>query len=148
MTKNTRCPCGDGAYETCCAPFHRGQSVPDAERLMRARYSAFALGDADYLWRTLHSSHDDRSRDRADWSASFAKSEASRSYRGLRIVETRPPDDAGVARVLFLARIRERGRDVGFAELSYFAEEDGDWRYITGVIAGGRSELSIEALED
>ncbi len=50
--------------------------------------------------------------------------------------------------MLFIARIRERGRDVGFAELSYFAQEDGDWRYITGVIAGGRSELSIEALED
>lgn len=115
---------------------------------MRARYSAFALADADYLWRTLHSSHDDRSRDPVDWRESFSKSEASRTYRGLRIVDTRPPDDSGVARVLFIARIRERGRDVGFAELSYFAQEDGDWRYITGVIAGGRSELSIEALED
>ncbi|PRC56851.1 hypothetical protein C6A85_36520, partial [Mycobacterium sp. ITM-2017-0098] len=30
------------------------QQAQTAEQLMRSRYSAFAVGDADYLWRTWH----------------------------------------------------------------------------------------------
>jgi len=45
------CPCGLPApYAECCGRFHRGEAVaPTAEALMRSRYSAFAVGDADYL---------------------------------------------------------------------------------------------------
>lgn len=51
-----RCPCLSGdSYEDCCAPFHRGDSWPaTAERLMRSRYSAFALGHRDYLLASWH----------------------------------------------------------------------------------------------
>ncbi|WP_382309573.1 YchJ family protein [Herbiconiux sp. UC225_62] len=51
-----RCPCLSGeVYGECCAPFHRGEAhAPTAERLMRSRYSAFAVGDADYLLATWH----------------------------------------------------------------------------------------------
>jgi SEC-C motif-containing protein len=42
------CPCGAGAYEVCCAPLIRGQQLaPTAERLMRSRYSAFALAGVE-----------------------------------------------------------------------------------------------------
>ncbi|MBN9612983.1 MAG: SEC-C domain-containing protein [Actinobacteria bacterium] len=44
------CPCGRGeAYARCCGPIHEGVAAPTAERLMRSRYSAFALGLAAYL---------------------------------------------------------------------------------------------------
>lgn len=44
------CPCGRGiAYAACCGPLHAGEPAPTAERLMRSRFSAFALGDAAYL---------------------------------------------------------------------------------------------------
>jgi SEC-C motif-containing protein len=47
------CPCGrDVAYAECCGPLHAGAAAPTAERLMRSRYSAFALGDAGYLLAT------------------------------------------------------------------------------------------------
>lgn len=36
----------------CCGPIHEGSPAPSAERLMRSRYSAFALGNADYLLAT------------------------------------------------------------------------------------------------
>ncbi|OXM63390.1 MULTISPECIES: YchJ family protein [Amycolatopsis] len=51
-----RCPCGLGeTYENCCAPLHRGESAaPTAERLMRARFSAFAVGEVDYLLASWH----------------------------------------------------------------------------------------------
>ena len=54
----TRCPCLSGdTYDACCGPIHRGVAdAPTAERLMRSRFSAFALGDAAYLLASWHSS--------------------------------------------------------------------------------------------
>lgn len=51
-----QCPCGSGAvYEVCCGPLHHGElQAETAEQLMRARYAAYARGDADYLFRTWH----------------------------------------------------------------------------------------------
>ncbi|SDM76786.1 YchJ family protein [Actinacidiphila guanduensis] len=48
------CPCGlPAAYGECCGALHAGRSAaPTAERLMRSRYSAFAVRDAAYLLRT------------------------------------------------------------------------------------------------
>jgi SEC-C motif domain protein len=53
---NGPCPCGAGeAYGDCCGRFHRGEAnAPTADALMRSRFSAFALGDADYLRETWH----------------------------------------------------------------------------------------------
>lgn len=50
------CPCGSGrTYGGCCQPHHRERTRPaTAEELMRARYSAFAARQADFLWRTWH----------------------------------------------------------------------------------------------
>jgi SEC-C motif domain protein len=51
------CPCGLGKeYDSCCGRYHGGTPAPTAEQLMRSRYSAFALGDGDYLLRTWHPS--------------------------------------------------------------------------------------------
>src|ERR1700691_1714199 len=48
------CPCGLGDdYASCCGRLHAGAPAPTAESLMRSRYSAFAVGDAGYLPRTL-----------------------------------------------------------------------------------------------
>lgn len=51
-----RCPCLSGSrYSECCGPFHAGTAAaPTAERLMRSRYSAYAVGDVDYLLRSWH----------------------------------------------------------------------------------------------
>ncbi|WP_018682945.1 YchJ family protein [Actinokineospora enzanensis] len=50
-----RCPCGTGLpYDDCCGRAHAGTPAPTAEALMRSRYSAFALGDVDYLLRSWH----------------------------------------------------------------------------------------------
>ncbi|MFK8004402.1 MAG: YchJ family protein [Polyangiales bacterium] len=151
-TKNV-CPCGSGrAYGACCGPVHAGTEAKDAEALMRSRYSAFAKGDGAYLWRTLHSSHDDRTAktSEAEWLERFAAGEAkhNRSYVGLRIIDTAPPDEQGVARVLFVARVKERGSVSSFAELSFFAEENGGWRYIAGILMDPVRATSIEELDD
>lgn len=52
------CPCHSGeTYDECCARFHRGEALaPTAERLMRSRYSAYVLGETEYLLKTWHPS--------------------------------------------------------------------------------------------
>ena len=48
------CPCGNGAvYQVCCGPLHNGErEAVTAEELMRSRYSAYAKGLSDYVFRT------------------------------------------------------------------------------------------------
>lgn len=44
------CPCGSGQLlSACCAPLHAGVAAASAEQLMRSRYSAYALGNIDYI---------------------------------------------------------------------------------------------------
>ncbi|APT84711.1 zinc-binding protein [Corynebacterium aquilae DSM 44791] len=49
-----KCPCTSGdTYGQCCGRFHCGSSVaPTAEALMRSRFSAFVVGNSDYLLST------------------------------------------------------------------------------------------------
>jgi len=50
------CPCGSGSpYDACCGPLHRGvREAETVEELMRSRYSAYALGEVDHVFRTWH----------------------------------------------------------------------------------------------
>lgn len=49
------CPCGSGErFDGCCGPPIAGEAARTAERLMRSRYTAFAIGDAAYLAATWH----------------------------------------------------------------------------------------------
>lgn len=50
------CPCSSGeAYDACCGPLHRGTVLAATpEQLMRSRFSAYALGEIDYVFRTWH----------------------------------------------------------------------------------------------
>lgn len=132
MDDSERCPCGGATYRECCAPFHRGAEPPDAERLMRSRYAAFVLAELDYLWRTLHPDHDDRSRDRRMWERELRGGLKKLRYRKLRILDTAPPDADGVAQVLFHVTLSASRRDASFAELSYFAHDGDGWRYLVG----------------
>ena len=47
------CPCGSGnLLDACCGHYHAGTPAPDAQTLMRSRYSAYVLGLIDYLVHT------------------------------------------------------------------------------------------------
>lgn len=122
------CPCTSGrAYAECCAPLHRGQREAETpEALMRSRFAAFALGDAEYLWRTLHPDHEDRARDRALVLA--ALKDVARTLRFMRLTIL----DASDRRVLFHAAVFDKGKDRSFVELSSFARDDAGWRYVGG----------------
>jgi SEC-C motif-containing protein len=121
-----RCPCGTGLpYDECCGPLHAGTApAGTAERLMRSRYSAFAVGDAGYLLATWHSTTRPRTlrlRDDVRWT-------------GLDVVATSGGsllDAEGT--VEFRAHSRRSGRSGTQHEISRFVREDRLWRYLDGV---------------
>ena len=51
-----QCPCDSGKeYKDCCKPVLSGESpAQTAEALMRSRYTAFAKGEVDYIFNSLH----------------------------------------------------------------------------------------------
>jgi len=56
---NAVCPCGGvpqgASLGACCGPLVSGEAVAStAEGLMRSRYTAYALGSADHLFRSWH----------------------------------------------------------------------------------------------
>ncbi|MEV8268092.1 YchJ family metal-binding protein [Microbacterium sp. NPDC076911] len=49
------CPCGSrNRFADCCQPLHNGAIASSPERLMRSRYTAFVVGNAQYLAATWH----------------------------------------------------------------------------------------------
>lgn len=151
-TKPSACPCTSGKpYAECCGPLHDGTREPaDAVEVMRSRYAAFCLQNADYLWRTLHSQHAARAGGFDRYRESLERSSSSVRHRRLRILDSKAPDADGVAQVLFHAEISQLNRDHSIVELSSFVEEDGAFRYIAGItrpareLAHGLDDLSID----
>ncbi|MBK8447092.1 MAG: hypothetical protein IPL41_10560 [Micropruina sp.] len=112
------CPCGGGRYADCCASFLRREAWPDtAEQLMRSRYTAFALGDAEHLLRTWHPRTRPETLDLDD-----------RAWVGLEVTDTvdgAADDQLGI--VGFVAHWRQ-GREAGrLVERSAFVRRGGRW---------------------
>ncbi|MGI8666521.1 MAG: YchJ family protein [Jatrophihabitans sp.] len=119
------CPCGLGEpYEACCGRYHRGEATaPTALALMRSRFTAFALGETDYLTTTWHSST--RPAD--------LELVAGRRWTDLQILgHTGGGLFEATGSVEFRARYRENGRAGEQQENSRFVREDGQWRYLAG----------------
>jgi SEC-C motif-containing protein len=100
---------------------------------VRARFSAFACGDGAYLWRTTHPDHPLRARPRDEVVRELSQARRTLRYRELTIHASETDVERGRARVLFTARVFEKGRDRSFVELSDFAIAEGGWRYLDGL---------------
>jgi SEC-C motif-containing protein len=120
------CPCGSGrAYADCCGRYHAGEHAPDAEALMRSRYSAFVKGLEPYLLATWHPS---------TRPATLDLDAAPRpQWLGLA-VKAHTPLDADHATVEFVARYKLNGRAFRLHETSRFERVDGRWLYVDGEI--------------
>jgi len=130
------CPCGRRGpdrqvlpYEACCGPYHHQLAehpAPDAEALMRSRYSAFVMQREDYLLATWHSSR----------RPSGVRFDAGVKWLGLEVRDHHQVDECQ-AEVEFVARQRDTtGRAVRLHERSRFVRQaDGDvmrWFYLDG----------------
>lgn len=125
------CPCTSGeSYENCCEPFITGKSwAPTAEKLMRSRYTAYTLGDIDYIQKTYLDEEDDFDYEGTeDWATSSF-------WEGITIKETElggENDDEGT--VDFIAYYTDRnGKSCYHQEKSLFVKQDGKWMFKEGI---------------
>lgn len=120
----TNCYCGSMlVFENCCKPYIIGTATaPTAQALMRSRYSAFAIHDADYLVATTHFSTRKHhvKVDILDWAT-------SNQWIKLLVV------NATINTVNFKAfYIDSEGQSQVHHEHSIFKLEDGKWFYVDG----------------
>jgi SEC-C motif domain protein len=120
------CDCGlPHPYLGCCGRYHGGPlhlQAPDAEALMRSRYSAFVHDLADYLLATWHPS---------TRPAALAPNPESLRWLGLE-VKRHSVQDAEHETVEFVARSKLGGRAQRLHETSRFVREGGRWFYVDG----------------
>jgi SEC-C motif-containing protein len=132
------CPCGRAApngrllaCDACCGRYladFAGTPAPDAESLMRSRYTAFVREDAAYLLATWHGT----TRPPA------VEFQPGAKWLGLEVRDRRGADESH-AEVEFVARHRVAGRAVRLHERSRFVREGGRWFYVDGDLRGGRT---------
>ena len=130
------CPCGrlDARrrpldWAACCGRYidHFSDTpAPDAESLMRSRYSAFVTGNADYLRATWHPDT------RPDELGLDAPGAQKTTWLGLTVKSHRVTGPE-TAEVEFVARYRVGGGSaVRLHERSRFVRIDGRWLYVDG----------------
>lgn len=130
--ENALCPCGSGlALEACCAPVFEDQSkAQTAEALMRARYSAHALGKYEFLEQSTHPEFREESspEEIKEWSSlmDWQKLEILRTVNG-------GPDDE-VGEVDFRALYQIKGMPQELRENGFFRKENGVWYYVEGTV--------------
>ncbi len=123
------CPCGRGqSYAACCQPLHTGAAAPDAETLMRARYTAYVMRLDAYLLATWHPSTRPIELD-------TAVSPPPIFFR-LEVKRHTQIDDAS-ASVDFVAHYKVGGRAQRMHEISRFVFENGSWLYLSGEVSEG-----------
>ena len=119
------CPCGTGSnYGACCGRLHSGAvQARTAEELMRSRYSAYALGNLDHVFRTWHP----RTRPMT------IEPDPATTWTGLEVVDVvAGGSDDEVGEVEFEATY-DRGRTAGRRhERSRFERRRGRWVYVDG----------------
>lgn len=120
------CPCGAGfPYTDCCGPLIRGIVQADtAEDLMRARFTAYAKGEREYLDRTRHPGEGEPMKPGPNLQ------QKGIVWTKLEILDSRnggPFDAEGD--VSFVAHYRENGEDKILQETSKFIRENGRWLY-------------------
>lgn len=121
---NPPCPCGRPVdLADCCGRYLTGAAAPDAESLMRSRYTAYVLQDEVYLLATWHLDTRPATLD--------LKSDPSARWLGLAIKGHSQPD-ADHATVEFVARYKVGGRAHRLHENSRFERLDGRWYYLDG----------------
>lgn len=128
------CPCGSGrSLGSCCAPRLSGVlAAPTAEALMRSRYTAYVLGNTDYLLATWCS---DARPDQLEVSA------ATR-WLGLQVIGSEGGGEADhEGTVEFVARFLEGDRYGELHEISGFGREQGMWCYRDGVLRQQQREV-------
>ncbi|WP_413111362.1 YchJ family metal-binding protein [Thaumasiovibrio sp. DFM-14] len=123
----TLCPCGSGLdYSACCQPIIQNPRKAECpEQLMRSRYTAHVVNNANYVVSTYHPScHAEQFAD------AIADSVASQ-WVALQIIEA-PTAESNEGFVHFVATYIENNQLHFLEEHSRFLKEADQWFYVDG----------------
>jgi len=93
---------------------------------MRARYSAYATGNADYIIKTTHPDNSDYTEDKKSWKASLLEFSQHTHFLKLKIIAF--IDGETEAYVSFVAKLSSGE----LKEKSHFLKVTGRWLYVDG----------------
>ena len=128
--RDLKCKCGSlKNYSDCCGIYINNDELPASpEQLMRARYTAYATANIDYVVKTMVG----KPLDGFDLEAvtSWAKELV---WLKLEVIATRLEND-NTGFVAFKAYYREQNHDMVLHEISEFKRIDGVWFYSDGQI--------------
>ena len=129
VTSTSACLCNSQLnYGDCCQPYHLDIKTPATpEQLMRSRFSAYALKNASYVFKTY--AKEKQAQNPVNEIADFAN---SCRFVNLVVRDTQQSDERGY--VAFNAYYFYQNLYCELDEKSDFIKEDGEWRYLEGII--------------
>lgn len=142
MNKEENCPCGSGnLYSECCFPVISGEKKAEtAEALMRARYTAYAAGEIDFL-RTSSTA-----AVQADFDEESSRAwSAAAEWHGLEIISVEKGgkrDKEGT--VEFRALYTANGEFCNHHEVAKFVKEKDGWKFDDGELVGEKPVVREE----
>lgn len=132
--KTMPCPCRSGKpYGECCQPFHQGELPDTALKLMRSRYTAYALCMPEYIIHTTHRANAQFCHDNVEWTQKISEFSLRTEFKNLEILEFQ--DGSPFATVTFVAHLVQDNKDVSFTEKSYFEKVKNKWFYLSGQLS-------------
>ena len=124
ISANSLCPCGSRVkYKRCCQKYHKGAYAPTALLLMKSRYSAYAVGESDYIIKTTHPNNSDFTEDRLSWRRDIEHFSSTSQFLKLEILDF--IDGEREAFVTFIATLSSGE----LREKSRFLKVDNQWLY-------------------
>jgi SEC-C motif-containing protein len=137
-----KCPCTSGKeFAVCCEPIlTQQQKATTAEQLMRSRYTAYALGNVDWIVE----SQSPEGRQFVDRRATEEWSRRA-EWRRMEVVEVKDggPDDAE-GFVDFKAYYTIGGEDITHHEVASFRQDEGTWYFVDGIEVKPRPYKRLE----
>lgn len=128
-----KCLCYSGKdYALCCGPYHEGEPAPNALKLMRSRYCAYAMKLAGYLMDTTHPNNSQYMADKKAWEKQILFFCSQTTFTGLKIKDFQ--DGEKEAFVTFTAILKQGGRDASFTEKSRFEKLHDRWLYLDAAL--------------
>ena len=142
---NQSCPCcSDVKYKKCCRPFLDGDDVIDhPERLIRARHTALVVGDADFLWKTLHPQSPRKLHDREQKFKEEQVLLKNLHFDHFTLLDGDVLKDK--ARLVVWVKVHDGPQDLSYLEEAELRAVDGRWYYFDGL---RRSELTLGCLPE
>ena len=132
---NDSCPCGSLLkYKKCCKTFHDKIKLPKtALELMKSRFSAFSVQNADYIIFTTHKDNPDFTEDIKPWKEDILNFSQNTSFEKLEIIDFSKEQLSDLeSYVTFKATLKQYNNDISFTEKSRFLKENGKWLYVDG----------------